>query len=103
LVLLPTVVLGELEAGFELGRRARENRTVLADFLEEPFVDVLPVTVSVARGYGRVFAQLRRAGTPIPVNDIWIAATVFDCGGHLVTFDQHFAKVAGLDCTLLEP
>jgi predicted nucleic acid-binding protein len=36
------------------------------------------------------------------VNDIWIAATVFDCGGHLVTFDQHFAKVEGLDLTLLE-
>lgn len=102
-VLLPTVVLGELEAGFELGRRARENRMVLADFLDEPFVDVLPVTASVARRYGHVFAQLRRAGTPIPVNDVWIAATVLDCGGHLVTFDQHFAQVAGLDCTLVEP
>jgi tRNA(fMet)-specific endonuclease VapC len=101
-ILLPTIVLGELEAGFELGRRARENRTVLAELLEEPFVDVLPVTPSVARRYGLVFAQLRRAGTPIPVTDIWIAATALDCGGHLVAFDGHFAQVAGLDCTLLE-
>ena len=101
-ILLPTVVLGELEAGFELGLRARENRTTLTELLDEPFVGVLPVTTSVARRYGLVFAQLRRAGTPIPVNDIWIAATVLDCGGHLVTFDRHFEKVTGLDCTLLE-
>lgn len=69
-VLIPATVLGELEAVFEWGSRARENRRALEDFLEEPFVDLLPVTAAVARQYGRVFAGLRRAGTPIPVNDI---------------------------------
>jgi tRNA(fMet)-specific endonuclease VapC len=99
---LPTTVLGELEAGFELGTRIKENRIVLGQFLEEPFVTVLPVTPAVARHYGRIFAQLRRAGTPIPTNDIWIAASVVDCGGHLLTFDQDYQRIETLDCTILE-
>lgn len=96
-VLIPVTVLGELEAAFEWGSRAAENRRAFADFLEEPFVTLLPVTAAVARQYGRVFAGLRRVGTPLPVNDIWIAATVIDCGGTLLTFDRDFDRVAGLD------
>jgi tRNA(fMet)-specific endonuclease VapC len=72
-VLLPLIVLGELEAGYELGTRHRENRLMLEEFLDEPFVALLPLTRSVARRYGRLFAQLRRGGTPIPINDVWIA------------------------------
>jgi tRNA(fMet)-specific endonuclease VapC len=102
LILLPTTVLGELEAGFELGARKKENRVLLSQFLEEPFVSILPVTRAVARRYGQLFAQLRRAGTPIPINDIWIAASVLDCGGHLLTFDEDFRCVESLDCTILE-
>jgi len=102
-VVLPTIVLGELEAGFTLGKRERENRMLLAEFLEEPFVATLPVTPMVARRYGRLFADLRRAGTPIPINDIWIAATTLDCGGHLLTFDGDFKMIASLDCTVLAP
>jgi len=103
IVLLPTTVLGELEAGFELGSRAKDNRLMLGEFLDEPFVSSLPVTPAVARRYGRVFAELRRNGTPIPVNDIWIAASTLDCGGHLLTFDGDYKNVAPLDCTILEP
>lgn len=103
IVFVPTVALGELEAGFNLGRRERENRTLLAEFLAEPFVSILPVTPTVARRYGQIFADLRRAGTPIPINDIWIAATTLDCGGHLLTFDGDFRQIASLDCTVLTP
>lgn len=102
-VLIPVTVLGELEAAFEMGERARENRRVLEDFLLEPFVDVLPVTSSVARHYGRVFASLKRAGTPVPANDIWIAAATLDCGGTLLTFDRDFERIAGLDRMMLSP
>jgi tRNA(fMet)-specific endonuclease VapC len=102
-VSLPTVVLGELEAAFSLGRQERANRTLLSEFLAEPFVSILPVTPAVARRYGRLFADLRRAGTPIPINDIWIAATTLDCGGHLLTFDGDFKQIASLDCTVLTP
>ena len=95
-VIMPATVLGELEGGFGLGSRANENRMLLNEFLTEPFVAVLDTTPSVARRYGEVFAMLRMAGTPIPTNDIWIAAATLDCGGRLLTFDHHFEKVAGL-------
>ncbi len=102
-VLVPAIVIGELEAAFELGDRARENRRSLDEFLAESFVDLLLVTPSVARHYGRVFAGLKRRGTPIPLNDVWIAATTLDCGGTLLTFDGHFEHVVGLDRLALEP
>lgn len=101
-VLVPVTVLGELEAAFELGTRARENRRALESYLEEAFVRVLPVTPAVARQYGRVFSSLRRAGTPLPVNDIWIAAATLDCGGTLLTFDRDFARIPGLDHVTLD-
>ncbi|MBI4729046.1 MAG: type II toxin-antitoxin system VapC family toxin [Acidobacteria bacterium] len=99
-VFLPVTVLGELEAGFRVGSRYRENRRALDEFLREPCVQVLDVTGDVARLYGQVFASLRRAGTPLPVNDIWIAATTLGCGAHLVTFDEDFARIDGLPHTL---
>jgi predicted nucleic acid-binding protein len=101
-VLVPATVLGELHGAFELGSRGRANRVGLTEFLDEPFVLTVPVTADVARQYGRVFAALRRAGTPIPVNDIWIAATTIDQGACLLTFDSDFERVAHLDCILLE-
>ena len=103
IVLLPMVVLGELEAAYELGTRHRENRLMLEEFLDEPFVSTLSLSRSATRRYGRLFAQLRQAGTPIAINDVWIAATTIDAGAHLLTFDSNFQKIASLDCTVLEP
>jgi len=100
-VYVPVIVLGELAAAFRRGRRELENRQTLDDFLAEPFVSTLLVTPGVARRYGQVFASLRSAGTPIPVNDIWIAATVLDSGAHLLTFDSDFARVTELERTIL--
>ena len=100
-IVLCATVLGELEAGFRLGARLKENQLTLEAFLEEPFVEVVATTASTARRYGAVFAQLRAAGTPIPTNDVWIAAAALDAGAHLLTFDADFGRVAGLDWTLL--
>ena len=58
---------------------------------------------NVGAHYGRLFAELKRAGTPIPVNDVWIAAACLDCVGRLVTFDQDFTRIPGLEYTLLLP
>ncbi len=101
MLLIPVTVLGELEGAFELGSRARANRMALAEFLSEPFVSILPVTVDVARRYGQIFARQRRAGRPIPANDMWIAAAALDSGGHVVTFDRDFERIEALDCTVL--
>ena len=102
-VYLPTIVLGELEAAFRRGLRTSDNRAKLEEFLREDFVGVLPVTADVARRYGELFAELRTAGTPIPINDIWIAATTIDAGAELVTFDTNFQQIARLDRTILAP
>ena len=102
IVFLSTTVLGELEAGFELGSRTKDNRLLLGQFLDEPFVSSLPVTAAVARRCGQVFAMLRRNGTPIPVNDIWVAASALDYGGHLLTFDGDYKNVTSLDRTILD-
>ncbi|MDE2691171.1 MAG: PIN domain-containing protein [Acidobacteriota bacterium] len=101
-VSVPVVVLGELEAAFERGSRAAENRRVLAELLAEPFVNVLNVTPATVRHYARVFVSLRTAGTPIPLNDVWIAACTLECHGHLLTFDQDYLRVPALECTVLE-
>lgn len=101
-VVLPVPVLGELEAGFEHGQRTRENQRTLADFLDEPFVTVMALTRDTVRHYARILAALHRAGTPIPINDVWIAAATRECSGHLLTFDRHFLHVADLDTTVLE-
>jgi predicted nucleic acid-binding protein len=101
IVLVPAVVIGELEAGFRLGSRVADNQARLKEFLEEPFVVTLPVTRDVASRYGQIFAELRRAGTPLPVNDIWIAATTLDAGAHLITFDRDFERIGSLSSTVL--
>lgn len=95
-VWVPLIVLGELYAGFELGMQKERNEKQLEDFLSQPSVDVLYPDDETARDYGRVFQQLRRQGTPIPTNDIWIAALALQHGLVLDSSDRHFMYVPGL-------
>jgi tRNA(fMet)-specific endonuclease VapC len=98
-LIMPTVVLGELHAAFRGGSRFLDNEASLERFLEEPFVTVRPIDGEVSARYGEVFSQLKRARTPIPTNDIWIAAVTLETGGHLLSFDGDFSRVAGLSWT----
>ena len=91
-----SIVLGELFAGFYLGRREKENRQSLNDFIELPGVQVVDIDASIADRYGILVKILRNQGTPIPTNDIWIAATSLETGSRLVTYDSHFNCVPGL-------
>ena len=93
---LPLVVLGELFAGFELGTLPEKNEQQLDDFLSKPRVGILFPTQLTARRYGELFSILRRQGTPIPTNDIWIAAQALEHGLTLDTRDSHFQHVPGL-------
>ncbi len=101
-IVVPATVVGELHAGFQLGKRVAANQRVLEDFLQEPFTVVASVGEPEARRYGTLFSELKRAGTPIPINDVWIAATTLVAGGRLLTFDQDFCRVPGLDVIILE-
>jgi len=89
-VVLPFVTLAELRAGFRYGTRAGENERVLQRFLRRPRVGVLYASENTTRHYAQLFVQLRRQGTPIPVNDLWIAALVLEHGFDLYSRDSHF-------------
>jgi tRNA(fMet)-specific endonuclease VapC len=93
---LSVIVLGELFAGFELGDRKELNEKQLRDFLRRPSVGVLHPDEGTARCYGVVFRDLRRQGTPIPTNDIWIAARAIQHNLTLDARDRHFHHVPGL-------
>ena len=95
-VLLPVTVLGELYAGFHDGSREQENLSLLAAFRAQPGVVVIDTTDNVSQRYATVVSLLKRQGTPIPTNDIWIAAAALENGGRLVAYDNHFENVPGL-------
>jgi tRNA(fMet)-specific endonuclease VapC len=90
---LPAIVLGELWLGFLLGSRLRQNQTELAAFIAHPVVETLAVDAEVARIYAEIVVDLRKAGTPLPTNDIWVAATAVRAGASVVTYDSHFSKI----------
>ena len=89
-VFLPFVVLAELRAGFALGRRGAENERVLRRFLLKPDVAVLYADEQTTHHYASAFRQLRRQGTPIPTNDIWVAALALQHSLALHDRDKHF-------------
>jgi predicted nucleic acid-binding protein len=90
------IVLGELYAGFRAGSKERQNRERLASFLAKPSVKILPATQDTAEVFGVVKDELRRSGTPVPINVVWIAAQALEAGAQLVTHDAHFSKIKGL-------
>jgi tRNA(fMet)-specific endonuclease VapC len=95
-IYMSVFVLGELNAGFRAGVKNRENTLRLDRFLEKPDVEVLAATRETADCFGLVKSSLRKSGTPIPVNDVWIAAHTLETGSVLVTYDSHFKAVPGL-------
>lgn len=93
-IFLTPVVLGELLAGFARGGRERQHREELQTFLASPRVNVSDLNEETAERYAVILGSLWDAGTPIPTNDIWIAASAMQHGLAVVTTDAHFRKVA---------
>jgi tRNA(fMet)-specific endonuclease VapC len=89
-VYLPFVVLAELRAGFALGSKGTHNERILRQFLMRSGVDVLNADEQTTHHYGAVYRQLRQQGTPIPTNDLWIAALVLQHNLVLYARDKHF-------------
>ena len=92
-ILLTPVVLGEFRAGLFDTKAGRENRKAIDAFLQNPAVKVCPMTDNTSLCYAKVFQALRKAGKPIPTNDIWIAAAAQENGAALATDDGHFKAV----------
>ena len=95
-VYMSIFVLGELFAGFKGGRREASNRKLLERFLSREGIKRAHATTETAEIFAGVKDGLRRAGTPIPINDVWIASHTIETGSTLVTFDEHFSRVPGL-------
>lgn len=89
-ILVPFVVAAELRYGFLYGTRAGENERRLQRFLASSRVELLLPDERTTHEYASLAMQLRRQGTPIPVNDVWIAALTVQHGLTLYARDKHF-------------
>jgi predicted nucleic acid-binding protein len=92
-IVLTPVVLGELGAGFRAGARLKKNEAELRRFLASPRVEVVPIDAETAERYAVILHGLRQAGTPIPTNDIWIAASAMQHGLRVLTTDVHYTRM----------
>lgn len=93
---VPLIVIAELRAGFAVGTRGAENERVFERFLHRPRVHVLTPSLETTRQYATLFRDLRAAGTPIPTNDVWIAALVIQNELPLFSRDSHFDRIPQL-------
>src|SRR5262249_11539516 len=100
---IPSIVVGELLVGFLAGVQHKRNEEELAEFLGDPVVEEIPVDRPVARIYAEVVMSLRRAGSPLPTNDVWIAAATARVGSRLLTFDEHFRAIERIGAIVLRP
>jgi tRNA(fMet)-specific endonuclease VapC len=98
---VPVIVIGELCAGFAKGSRTEKNLEELDEFLALPVVETLPVDRRIAEMFGEIIEELRRGGRPIPVNDVWIAATCARAGAPLLTWDGRFRLIPRVGTMLL--
>jgi len=95
-VWIPLVVLAEIKAGFLGGSQQHRNGALLQALLAKPTVGVLLPGRETAEHYARLFVQLKRAGTPVPDNDLWIAALVLEHDLALITRDRNFESIPQL-------
>ena len=99
-ILISPVMLGELMFGFRKGAKFEQNMRMLRRFLDHEAVEVAPLGEVTADRYSRIVMQLKKDGSPIPINDVWIAAQAMEHGAELLTSVRHFEQVAGLACTI---
>jgi tRNA(fMet)-specific endonuclease VapC len=94
---IPFVVVAELRAGFACGTKSLENERILTRFLHRPRVNLLLATDDTTRHYANLFRQLRAQGTPIPTNDLWIAALAVEHDLILLSRDEHFCHLPQIE------
>jgi len=98
---IPSIVLGELHFGFMKGSRQQFNEKKLRQIISRLKIEMIDVNADVARKYADIYRSLERKGTPIPINDVWIAACCMEVGGTLLTRDQHFEAVDQIEMIVL--
>ena len=102
-IVVTPVVLGELHAGFLKGTLSQENRHLLEEFLASTRVELVVLDEETSLRYAEILRELRRMGTPIPTNDIWIAASAKQHGLYVLTTDAHFEHISQVSSIVLSP
>jgi tRNA(fMet)-specific endonuclease VapC len=95
-VYMSIFVLGELYAAFKGGSKEQENTQLLKRFIQKPTVEILEATEETSKVFGQVKNDLKKAGTPLPINDVWIAAHTLESGSTIITYDIHFREIPDL-------
>ena len=93
-VAIPVIVLGEYRYGISHSRNRVRYEQWMNEYL--PSFRILAVDEQTALSYSFIRTELRKAGTPIPSNDVWIAALCRQFSMPVVSRDRHFDAVPGL-------
>jgi len=94
-IYLPITVVGELLFGAKNSGLAARNLKKYQAFITE--AEILDIDYAVAERYAQIRHELKKNGSPIPENDIWIAACCLEAKIPLSTYDRHFSNVVGLE------
>ena len=92
---LPVIVIGEYRYGLQRSRHRQTLRTFLETLVCESLV--LRVDEATTVHYAAVRNELRERGRPIPENDVWIAALARQHDQPIVSHDEHFDGIAGIE------
>lgn len=95
-VYMSVVVIAELLTGFKAGSKEKQNKKWLQEFLDKSTVQTLDISMETAEIFSEIKHRLSVSDTPLPINDIWIAAHAVETGSVLVTYDAHFSSIVGL-------
>ena len=101
-ILVCSVVLGELESGFRGGTRYEQNSDDLAEFCADNKVEKVFSSEDTTRIYGELMVSLRRSGTKIPTNDVWIGAFAKEHDAAVLSFDHHMSYLVPLGIELVK-
>jgi len=91
---VPVIVLGDYRFGIATSGRRHQYEAWLAR--GRAFWNVLPIVEETATHYASIRQQLKRAGAPLPANDVWIAALARQHDLPVLSRDAHFDAVSGL-------
>lgn len=92
-IYVPVIAMGERYYGAFDSSRRDENLAKVEMLFE---LNVVYLTRETPEHYGRIKAELKKAGKPIPENDLWIAAIAMENDFTVVSFDAHFLNVERL-------
>lgn len=93
-LVIPSVVLGEYYFGIRQSRRRRRYEDWLTRYLPE--TEIATITSATADAYADIRLDLKRLGSPIPPNDVWIVSLARQHALEILSNDRHFDLVEGI-------